>query len=180
MRQVLRKAQIEKGLVVNATRDRLLGCQSAVLTDYRGLTVKDMDLLRSRCRESGVEYRVVKNSLTWLAVKDSDLEELHPYLVGPTAIGMGISDPIAAAKVLVEFAKEHDTLKIKAGVLEGKVFGPERVKELAGLPSKEVLIAQVLASVKSPVAGLVNTLSAPLRGFINVLKAIGEQRTEDR
>lgn len=176
----MKKAQAKKGLVVNEIKDKILGCEATVLTDYRGLTVQDMNVLRSRCRENKVEYYVVKNTLTALAIKETELQDLHSYLVGPTAIGLSHSDPVALAKVLTEFAKEYEAFEIKAGALNGKVLGPDGIKELASLPPREVLIAQMLAQMKSPIAGLLNTLSAPLRGLMNVLKAIEEQSAEGR
>lgn len=174
----MKRQLVQKGLVVNEIRDKLLGCDCAILTEYRGLRVADLDILRSRCRGAGVEYRVVKNTLTTLAVRETELSELNPYLVGPTAIGMSM-DPIAAAKIMVEFAKEYPVFKIKAGVLKGRIFGPDGVKELATLPPREVLIARMLTYMKQPITGLLNTLNAPMRGLINLLKAITEDRRQN-
>lgn len=175
----MKKAHARKEAVINQLRDRLLNSQVIVLTEYRGLTVQDMNLLRAKCRKAGVEYRVAKNSLTRLAIKDTELEGLEPYLVGPTAIGMGFLDSASAAKIFVESAGEYAPLKIKAGVLKKHIFGPEKVRELARLAPKEVLISQLLANMKGPITNLGNVLSGPLGGLINLLKALQEQKAEE-
>lgn len=174
----MRRNILQKELVVNRLRDKLLQCEGVILTEYLGLRVQDMDILRSKCRENGVEYRVVKNTLTKLAIRDTQLSELSRYLVGPTAIGISHQDPIAAAKIMVGFAKEYPVFKIKAGVLNGRVFGPDEVEELASLPQREVLIAQVLAMMRSPILGLINALSAPIIRLINLLKTIEQEKAK--
>ena len=129
-------------------------------------------------REAGVEYRVVKNTMTRIAAQEIGLDELVPYLEGPTAIAFSATDPVAPAKVIADFVKEHKlkTLTVKAGIVEGKVIDADGVKALANLPPREVLLAQVLAGMQAPIAGLVNVLQGSIRKLVYVLDAIREQK----
>ena len=128
--------------------------QSVVLVDYRGLNVEQLTELRSKYREAGVDYKVYKNTMMRFAFKDSGLEEFNQYLKGPSAIAFGYDDPVNAAKITSEFVKDNDKLEIKAGIVDGKVIDIVGVNNLAKLPSKEVLIAQVLGGFNSPIQGL--------------------------
>lgn len=154
----------EKGLVVSEIKEKLGQASGVVLADYRGLTVAQVTQLRTQMRQAGVEYRVMKNTLVRRAAAELGVEGLDPYLKGPTAIAFG-ADPVAPAKVLTEFAKANKLKKfqIKAGVLEGKVIGPEGVKALADLPSREVLLTMVVRGMQAPLVGMVNVLQGPIR-----------------
>ena len=154
----------EKGLVVSEIKEKLQKASGVVLADYRGLTVAQVTQLRTQMRQAGVEYRVMKNTLVRRAATELGVEGLDPYLKGPTAIAFG-ADPVAPAKVLTEFAKANKLKKfqIKAGVLEGKVIGPEGVKALADLPSREVLLTMVVRGMQAPLVGMVNVLQGPIR-----------------
>ncbi len=154
----------EKGQMVSEIREKFQQASAIVLADYRGLTVAQATLLRVQMRQAGVEYRVMKNTLVQRAADELGLEGLDPYLKGPTALAFS-ADPVAPAKVLMEFAKVNKLkkFKIKAGVLEGKVIGPEAVKALADLPSREVLLAMVLRGMLSPLTGMANVLQGPIR-----------------
>jgi large subunit ribosomal protein L10 len=131
--------------------------------------------LRNALRKAGVEYKVVKNTLTRFAAKENGLEGLDTYLNGPTAMASS-ADAVAPAKVLSEFAKKYDKLKIKVGVVEGKVIDVSGVKALAELPPREVLIARVLGGFNAPISGLVNVLNGNIRGLVVALNAIAEQK----
>jgi len=159
-------------------KEKLTGSKGAVLTDYRGLNVALDTKLRRKMREAGVEYRVVKNTMTRIAAQEIGLDELVPYLEGPTAIAFSATDPVAPAKVIADFVKEHKlkTLTVKAGIVEGKVIDADGVKALANLPPREVLLAQVLAGMQAPIAGLVNVLQGSIRKLVYVLDAIREQK----
>ena len=146
-----------------------------VFADYRGLTVEQDTELRSALRKAGVEYKVVKNTLTRFAANENGLEGLDTYLNGPTAMASSV-DPVASAKVLSEFAKKYDKLEIKVGVVEGKVIDASGVKALAELPPREVLIARVLGGFNAPISGLVNVLNGNIRGLAVALNAIAEQK----
>lgn len=154
----------EKEQVVDLIATKLQNSKSTIVTDYRGLNVAQVTELRKRLRENNVEFKVVKNTLTRLATKKTDLSDLDNVLVGPTAIAFGEQDAITAAKVLVEFAKKNDKLEIKGGVVEGQVVSVEEIKALASLPSKEGLISMFLS-----------VLQAPMRNFALAVKAVAEK-----
>lgn len=154
----------EKGQVVSEIMEKFQKSSGVVLADYRGLTVAQVTQLRAQLRQAGVEYRVLKNTLVRRAANEVGVEGLDPYLAGPTAVAFS-ADPVAPAKVLTEFAKANKlkSFQIKAGVVEGKVIGPEGVKALADLPSREVLLTMVVRGMQAPLAGMVNVLQGPIR-----------------
>lgn len=152
--------------------------QAAILVDYRGLNVDAMTKLRRSLRSAGVELKVYKNTLTRIALHARDQTGLDEALQGPTAIAFGYDDPVAPAKLLVEFAKEYDQLEFKAGLVDGRVIGVDDIKALAALPSREELIAKLVGSLSSPLRGLVNVLSGPPRNLVYVLEAIRKQKEE--
>ena len=159
-------------------KEKLSASKGVVLTDYRGLTVAQDTKLRSKLREAGVEYRVVKNTMTRIAANEIGIDGLDSYLEGPTAIAISETDPVAPAKIIAEFVKEHKlkVLGVKAGLVEGKVIDAAGVKALAELPPREVLIAQVLAGMQSPIVGLVNVLQGSIRNVVYALDAVRQQK----
>lgn len=176
-REVEKKvARPEKEATVAELKEKLSGAQAVVFTDYRGLTVKKATELRRRLRQAGVEYRVVKNTLTSRAAQEAGLHDLDQYLTGPTAVAFGTADPVAPAKVLMAFAKDNKELTVKGGVLQGRTIGFDEVKALAELPSREVLLSQVLAGMQAPLAGMARVLSGTLSGFVYALDAYRRQR----
>ena len=150
----------DKKAVVAALVERLKGAQAGVIADYRGLTVAQDTELRKKLREAGVEYTIVKNTLTRFAANEVGLGELDPVLHGPSALATSTDDVVAPAKVLVEFAKDNEQLEIKAGFVDGKVIDVNEVKVYASIPSKEVLISKMLGSLQAPIGKLVRTLDA--------------------
>ncbi len=165
----------QKKQIVSELSEKIKNAKSFVLADYRGLTVEQDTELRRALRKEGVEYKVVKNRLTKLAMEQNGFDSIVPYLEGPTAIALS-EDPVAPSKVLSEFAKKYEKLELKVGVVEGKVIDLEGIKALASLPSKEVLIAKVLGGLQAPIYGLVNVLNGNLRGLAVVLNAIKEKK----
>ncbi len=157
---------------------KLTSVKGAVLINYRGLTVAQDTKLRRKFREAGVEYKVVKNTFMRIAATEVGIEGMEPYLDGPTAIAFSATDPVAPAKVISDFIKEHklQNIKIKAGIVEGKMIDADGVKALSSLPPREVLIAQVLAGFQTPIAGLVNVLQGTIRKTVYVLDAIRKQK----
>lgn len=151
-----------KAQVVSEIKEKFQGSSGVVIADYRGITVAQATKLRAQLRQAGVEYRVLKNTMVSRAANEVGIEGLDVYLEGPTAVAFS-ADPVAPAKVIAEFAKEVKTLKIKGGVVEGKVIGSEGVKALAELPSREVLLAQVVRGMQAPLVGMVNVLQGPIR-----------------
>ncbi len=148
---------------------------AGVLADYRGLTVEEDTELRNKLREANIEYKVVKNTLTRFAANEVGFEALDSILHGPTSLAISEDDPVAAAKILCEFAKKNDKLEIKAGFVDGRVIGVDEVKALAALPSKEVLIARMLGGMNAPISGFANVLNANIRGLVVALNAIAEK-----
>lgn len=150
---------IKKQEVANMV-EKLKKAQSGVLVDYRGLTVSEDTELRNKLREAGVEYKVVKNTLTRFAANEVGFSELDSVLNGPTSLAISYDDPVAPAKVIADFAKNNENLEIKSGFLDGKVISLDEIKQLANTPSKDVLIAKILGSLNSPVSSLARVLQA--------------------
>lgn len=166
----------EKEATVSEVLQKLTKSQSVVLADYRGLNVQEVTELRRRLREAGVEYRVIKNTLTSRAAKEANIEGLDQYLSGPTALAFGYNDPVTAAKILANFAKDHKKLELKGGILEGKTIGFNAVKSLAELPSREALLGQIAGMLQAPMRGLVTVLSGPLRNLAYATEAVRKQK----
>ena len=167
---------MEKEALVAELKQKFEASKSVILADYRGLNVEEVTALRKKMREAGVEYKVLKNTMTSRAAKAANIEGLDPYLAGPTAVAFSYNDHVAAAKILADFAKDHKKLELKAGVLDGKVIDLEAVKSLADLPSREVLLGKVAGMLQAPVRGLVTVLSGPLRNFAYAVEAVRKQK----
>lgn len=161
---------------VEEIKEKISKAQSVVLVDYRGLTVEQLTELRSNYRKAGVEYKVYKNTMMRFAFKDAGLEDFNEFLKGPSAIAFGYDDPVQVAKITAEFAKTNTKLEIKAGIVDGKVINLEGVKNLANLPPREVLIAQVLGGFNAPIQGFTNVLQGTIRSLAIVLNAISEKQ----
>lgn len=149
-----------KKQVVSELAEQLKSAVSGVLVDYCGLNVEQDTQLRNKLREAGVEYKVIKNTLTRFAAKEVGLDELDSVLNGPTSLAISMTDEVTPAKVIADFAKANEQLEIKAGFLEGKVLSLDEVKTLAATPNREVLLAKLLGSLNAPVSNLVRTLQA--------------------
>ena len=166
----------EKKAVVEELNEKFKQAKSLVMTDYIGLDVAEMTELRAKLREAGVEYKVVKNTLATIAARDAELDEVTDYFSGPTAIAFGMEDVVSPAKVLVNFAEDHEVLEIKAGYLNGQVIDIDKVKSLSEVPDREVLLAKTLAGMKAPINGLVNTLQGNIRNLVQVLNQVKEEK----
>ncbi|WP_025640183.1 50S ribosomal protein L10 [Schnuerera ultunensis] len=166
----------EKKQIVEEIKEKVEKAQGVVLVDYRGLNVEELTQLRRNYKEAGVDYKVYKNTMMRFAFKDAGFEEFNQYLIGPNAIAFGFDDPVQAAKITEEFAKKHDKLEIKAGIVDGKIIGIDEIKSLANLPSKEVLIAQTLAGLNGPIAGFANVLQGTIRNLVYGLNAVREKQ----
>jgi large subunit ribosomal protein L10 len=162
-----KKAKIVESLQLTFSRSR-----AGVLTDYRGLTTAELNQLRSKLREAGIEYKVVKNSLAQLAARQVGMGDLAGAFTGPLAVAFDFSDSPVVAKVLTDYLRATKSiLGIRGGFLADRVLTPKEVETLAKLPSKQVLISQVMAGIQSPLYGLVNVLAGPIRGIMGVLQA---------
>ena len=148
----------------------------AILTDFRGTPANTMALLRRRLREVGVDYRVVKNTLTVFAVEKANKEGMKSFLEGPTAIAFGFADEVTPARALSECVKaEGMELRVKGAIMGDNVLDALQVSQLAMIPPREILMAGLAGGLKAPIVGLVSTLSAPLMGLVGVLNARAQQ-----
>ena len=141
-------------------KGKLQKSKAVILTKYQGLTVEEDTTLRKNLREAGVEYKVYKNTLVILAAKELGLDGIVEYLEGPVSVAFGYEDVTVAARVLNDFAKDHNKLELKAGIVEGEIYDESKIKQLATIPPKEVLIAKLLGSIKSPISSFARVLSA--------------------
>jgi large subunit ribosomal protein L10 len=164
---------------VEAIKGRLDGSVAALLTEYRGLKVAELGELRASLRGSSTEYRVLKNTLTSIAVREAGYEELVGLLQGPTAVAFVHGDPVQAAKDLAEFARTHPALIVKGGVMDGKVLGADEVRRLATLESREVLLARLAGLLQASAQQTVNLLAAPLRQVATMTAALRDQKAEE-
>ena len=152
--------------------------QAIVLAEYRSLPVGDMTSLRKKARESGVYFRVLKNTLARRAVADTPFKELADKMSGPLAYGIS-SDPVAVAKVLNEFAKSNDKLVITAGAMPGSMMTPQQVAALASLPSREELLAKLVGTMQAPITKFVQTLNEVPGKFVRTMAALHDQKATE-
>ena len=161
---------------VDLLTEKLKRTKVAVLTDYRGLTVSQLQELRSRLRGGNVEYRVIKNTLARRAAEAAGVPALESELKGPIAIAFGYDDLGLPARLINEFVRATRLkLEVVGGLVEGRVFDKDQIKQLADLPSREVLLAQLLGTLQSPVAQLVGIMQTPVQQLIGVLNAYKEK-----
>jgi large subunit ribosomal protein L10 len=158
-------------------KQRLGAAKTAVLTEYRGLSVQQLSELRRQLKAASATCRVVKNRIARLAVSDTALEGLAPHLKGPTALVLSREDPVAVAKTLQGFAKTNPALAVKMGVVDGQVLAADGLKALAELPSKEALRAQLVGIVQGPLARIVSLLQAAPRelNYVLAVRFIGAE-----
>ena len=165
-----------KEQIVQDLTTRLKETDSVYLADLTGLDVGEVTELRSRLRAESVECRVIKNTLTRLAVADAGLPDLGETLDGPTALVFS-NDPVAPAKVLFDFGKEHeDRPRIKGGFLTGEIVDTAKVQTLSTLPGRDELLAKAVSGIAAPITGLVFTLSGVLSGLVRTLSAVSQQK----
>lgn len=166
----------EKEAIINQVADNLGKCAVAITTDYRGMTAKEMVQLRRLLHAQGVEYKVVKNTLMRFASEKAGTKGLEQFLTGPMAVAISYDDPVKPARILADHIKAaNSVMKIKGGILGDKILTAAEVMSLAAIPSKEVLISQLLGRLKSPIYSLHFVLSSPLRGLVQVLNARAKQ-----
>lgn len=158
---------------VNAVASSAL---SAVLADYRGLTVTEMTELRKLAREQSVYLRVVRNTLAKRAVQGTEFECLNDALVGPTILALSIEDPGAAARLIKNFAKEHEQLEVKALAVGGEALGPENIDRLAKLPTREQALGQLAGVLQAPITKLAQTLNDVPSKFARAVSAVKDQK----
>jgi large subunit ribosomal protein L10 len=157
----------QKQHIVDEITTKLNASVSTIIVDYRGLSVAELTELRKQLREAGVEFKVYKNSMTRRAADAAKLAGLNASLTGPNAIAFSTEDVIAPAKILNDFAKKHEALELKAGVIEGNIATVDEIQALAAIPSREGLLSMLLS-----------VLQAPIRNLALVTKAVAEQKEE--
>jgi len=168
-------ANAEKTESVEELKERFNGVHTAVLTEYRGLTVRQLSDLRKQLKGAAAEYKVVKNRLARIAIKDSPLDGLGTHLTGPTGVAYTKKDPVPVAKALQAFLRSNPALTIKVGIVEGKVLEPAALKSLADLPSKDALRAQIVGAVQGPMGKIVTLLTAVQGELVRVLEGRSKQ-----
>ena len=168
-----------KEQAVDTLSDELGRIKLAVMTDYRGLTVSEVEQLRAVLRSEGITYRVTKNTLLRIAAsKNPALAEIDPATFsGPTALAMGFDDEVAPARVIFQYAKQHKALEIVGAITgDGQVLDAAQVKALATLPTREQLLGQVVGTIAAPLSGFVGVMSGNVRSIITVLNALSEKK----
>jgi len=166
-------AKAEKMAALHA---KFVDVKAAILADYSGLNVQQMAELRSQLHEAMVELHVVKNTLARRAVEDTGFVSLADHFVGPTSVAFSQHDAVAMAKALTEYAKKESKLNVRVGFVEGQVLSPAQITALAELPPREVLLGLMIASMQSPLVGLVGVLQGVLRQLVYVLQAVKDAK----
>lgn len=147
-----------------------------IVTDYRGLNVKAINNLRGKLRNEQCRYRITKNTMNRLACRQAGVEQLESFFEGPTAIAYSNADPVAAAKVFMDYARENEALVIKGGMFSGRILNPAEIKALGEIPPREVLLARVVGGFQSPITGLVSVLQGTLRKLVYTVDAVRQHK----
>ena len=167
----------QKETIVKELVDDIKNSKSFVISDYNGLTVNDTHELRQKAKQQGVKIKAIKKTLLRMVLEKAEVEGINPKeLEGSLAIALGMEDEVAPAKIIAEFAKEHEEVKILTGSLENKILSQDEVMALSKIPSRDELLAKLVGSINSPVSGFVNVLAGNIRGFVNVLNGIKDSK----
>jgi len=172
----MKHTKAQKQDMVTALATKLQRSPTVYVTDFTGLNVARITDLRRRLRAAGVEYVVVKNTLVRRALTDAQRAGLESHLAGPTALVLAGADPVGAAKVLADFAREFEKPAVKVGLVEGKAVSPDQVKRLAALPSKMELLAQLGGALQAPMAGFLGAMNGLLYMMVGALEALKIKR----
>jgi len=168
----------EKKKITEDLHEKLSRAKVVIVTDYKGLDVPTISALRRNLTAAGIEYHVVKNTLLIRASEDTDAALIKETFKGPNAVALSFDDPVSPAKVLIKFAEENKNLEIKKGVMNGKVLDLNSIQMLSVLPSRELLLSQVLSAMNGVSSAFVRALSNVLERFLIVLQAIKEQKED--
>lgn len=166
----------QKQLVVEEIYQRLDQAMLVIFADYRGLNVDEMTELRNKLRAPGVEVKVLKNTMLRFALEKAGYSDTISHITGPNAVIFSNEDPVGPAKTVFEFAKTHKNMEVKLGILEGQTISAEKIKNLAELPSREILVATVLGTMQAPITSFVRVLNANITGLARALDQIREQK----
>jgi len=170
------KAQLLKAEEVKALAAKFIKAKGIVFTNFTGLTVEDTTDFRKKVSKAGLEYKVIKNNIILRALKEVKLEDLHKFIDGPTGVVLSNDDPVIAAKLVRDFFKAHQNLKVRAGVIEGKGATPAEVTIIADIPSRDILLGKVVGGLKAPLYKLVYVLNANVQKLVGTLDAIKKQK----
>lgn len=166
----------EKAKAIDTIKDKFQKSNVVILTDYKGLTMEQLTALRKQLRPLNAEYKVLKNTLISLAVKDRTFEGIDKLLSGSTAVLFGYGDQVLPAKALAKFIKDNEKMSIKGGVLDGKLIDSITITALSKLPSREMLIAKALGGMKAPITNLVFDLKGVINKFVYAIQAIEKKK----
>jgi large subunit ribosomal protein L10 len=167
--------KMKEKMLEEITED-LKQAELVIVTDYRGLNVKNINSLRGKLRIEKCRYRITKNTMNRLACRQAGFEQLESLFEGPTAIAYSSADPVAAAKIFIDFARENEALVVKGGMLSGQMLDPASIKALGEIPPREVLLARVVGGFQSPISGLVGVLQGTLRQLVYTVDAVRQQK----
>ncbi len=166
----------EKVELVEKFENVLAEAKGVYLADFTGMSVEVISELRKRCRESNVQFEVVKNTLMRRAAKTTGKEDIIPYLVGPTGVATSAEDEVIPAKILVDFLKEFKSPEIKGGMIGTNVLTEAEVMAVSALPSKDILLGMFMRTIQSPLSDFASAITSPLRDLVGVLNALAEEK----
>ncbi|HEX9666139.1 MAG TPA: 50S ribosomal protein L10 [Thermodesulfobacteriota bacterium] len=165
--------------LVKEINDRFKANPTVMVIEYKGLSVKEMQRLRRQLKRAKAEFRVVKNSLLRIASKETGIERINDLFEGPTAVAICDDDPASVAKVFVDSMKAYPAVRLKGGIVDGKVIGSEEVTRLSRLPSKEVLLSQFVGMLTNPIANFIGVLTELQRSLLYVLNSLKEVKERE-
>jgi large subunit ribosomal protein L10 len=168
----------QKEQILRDTGERIRDVGGLFLADFSGMSVEKISLLRKKCREQQVQFKVIKNTLLKRAFNERGITELDPFLNGPTGLVFHPVDAVTPAKILVDFAREHERPRVKAAVIDGRLVEDAEIKQLASLPSREVLLQQVLGTVIAPMTQFLAAVDAALRTPALMVDALERERAQ--
>lgn len=168
----------QKEAVLKDTQQRIANVRGLYLADFSGMTVASLSALRKKCREQGVQFRVIKNTLLKRSFNERGISELDPFLVGPTGLVFSLDNEMAPAKILADFAKEHEKPRLKAAVVDGRLYTDKAIVQLAALPSREVLLSQLLGTFIAPMTTFLGAVNALLAIPANMADALGREKSK--
>ena len=168
----------QKESVLKDTAERIADVRGIYLADFSGMTVEKLSLLRKKCREEGVQFRVIKNTLLKRAFNGRGITELDDHLVGNTGLVFSLTNEMIPARILVDFAKEHEKPKVKAAVVDGRLYDSKAIAQLAKLPSREVLLSQVLSTFIAPMTQFLAAVNAALSTPANMVDALAREKSK--
>lgn len=165
--------------IVRTLREKFFKAEAVFITSFKGFKVAESNEIRKILRENGAEFKVAKNTLIKIASRETPVEAINDYIEGPTGLVIVYKDSVEVAKILKKFLDTHPSLQIRGLVIKGKGYKGEMLNELVKLPSKEILLAQVLGTLQAPIVNLVGVLSGIIRKFLYLLKALEEKKAKE-